>query len=244
MVRRSQDQTADTGTRSALIVAPHPDDETFGVGSTILRKRKAGARVDICVVSEGGAFDNDEFTKEELIAMRDKNLKAALARMDVPEENLHQLDFPDGGLPAIVDQVADKLAVLLREVRPDELFIPSGFDEHKDHVAVYGACCKAIKAVHPTCRIYTYPVWFWSWGSWHRFDANVPTRILAALRFAYYTFRLKPRTIRQEGFVEGKRELFEFYRWELRDDYDFFELWYLNDDELFFETTVGSKTKG
>lgn len=243
LVRRSQDRTEEAAGRSALVIAPHPDDETFGCGALIMRKRAAGARVDICVVSDGGGYINDDYDHDELVAMRDRNLKRACERLGVPEANLHQLGFPDADLPAHVDQITARLREVLQQVQPDEVYIPSVFDEHRDHIAVYGACMKAIEGLDARTRVFTYPVWFWAWGSWHRFDSKVPTRILAALKLAYYTLRLRPRTVRTGEYREPKRDVFEFYRWELRDDYDFFEKWYLNEDELFFETQPGARTK-
>ena len=49
----ARDETSTTGTRSALVLAPHPDDETLGCGATILRKVAAGTPVHVLVVTDG-----------------------------------------------------------------------------------------------------------------------------------------------------------------------------------------------
>jgi hypothetical protein len=41
--------------RSAVVFAPHPDDETLGCGGTIVRKIRAGARVRLVVMTDGGS---------------------------------------------------------------------------------------------------------------------------------------------------------------------------------------------
>src|SRR4029450_12640391 len=42
VVARGTDVTEASATRSCLVVAPHPDDETLGCGVTIMRKLEAG----------------------------------------------------------------------------------------------------------------------------------------------------------------------------------------------------------
>ena len=39
--------------RPAFILAPHPDDETFGCGGTIARKLAAGATIHVIVMTDG-----------------------------------------------------------------------------------------------------------------------------------------------------------------------------------------------
>jgi len=49
----ARDDTATSAARSALVLAPHPDDETLGCGATILRKRAAGTPVHVLIVTDG-----------------------------------------------------------------------------------------------------------------------------------------------------------------------------------------------
>src|SRR5271166_3569230 len=44
--RGAEDMTFQMATRSCLVLAPHPDNETLGCGATIMRKLAAGTRVD------------------------------------------------------------------------------------------------------------------------------------------------------------------------------------------------------
>ncbi|MFH0753740.1 MAG: PIG-L family deacetylase [Candidatus Omnitrophota bacterium] len=41
-----------------LVIAPHPDDETIGAGGVIQQARKAGAKVKVCLLTQG---ENNEF---------------------------------------------------------------------------------------------------------------------------------------------------------------------------------------
>ena len=51
--RTAHDLTDVVATRSALVLAPHPDDETIGCGATILRKVAAGTPVTVFVATDG-----------------------------------------------------------------------------------------------------------------------------------------------------------------------------------------------
>ena len=49
LLSRAEDMTPETATRSCLVLAPHPDDETLGCGATIMRKLAAGTSVQIVI---------------------------------------------------------------------------------------------------------------------------------------------------------------------------------------------------
>src|SRR5271157_4034878 len=49
LLARATDMTAQTTTRSCLILAPHPDDETLGCGATIMRKLSSGSSVQVVI---------------------------------------------------------------------------------------------------------------------------------------------------------------------------------------------------
>ena len=69
--RIARDTTGDVAHRSALVLAPHPDDETLGCGATILRKVAAGTPVTIAVLSDGSAVHNGaHLTREQTAVLR------------------------------------------------------------------------------------------------------------------------------------------------------------------------------
>jgi hypothetical protein len=49
----ARDFTDSAAGRAALVIAPHPDDETLGCGATILRKVSAGSSVTVLIVTDG-----------------------------------------------------------------------------------------------------------------------------------------------------------------------------------------------
>lgn len=50
----AEDVTSQTATRSCVVLAPHPDDETLGCGATITRKLVAGTPVMVVIATMAG----------------------------------------------------------------------------------------------------------------------------------------------------------------------------------------------
>lgn len=121
------------GTRIA-VVAPHPDDDVLGCGGTMIRAARAGAEVDVVVVTRGRPplFD------ERLVAqIRDETL-ASHAYMGVRQT--HFLDFPAAALDQVPRaELNQSLAAILDSIGPELLFVPFVGDIHVDHQIVFSA---------------------------------------------------------------------------------------------------------
>jgi len=150
----ARDITVAATSRSALVLAPHPDDETIGCGGTILRKTDAGAHVVVVIAADG----------EDLV--RRAEATEACRRLGVPREQVRFLAFPDGDLSAHVGEVRDSLRAVIQETRPDDIYIPSPIDNHPDHRTLAAAVDMVEPATLAGCKVYAYPVWFWNRWAW------------------------------------------------------------------------------
>ncbi|MBN1969627.1 MAG: PIG-L family deacetylase [Candidatus Delongbacteria bacterium] len=94
---------------SILIVTPHPDDETLGVGGHIARFAKQGDQVYVVALTAGEGNVFDIYLKKKTITpsyddllkygeKRIKELIQSLKTLGVTKDNLFILGFPDGGL--------------------------------------------------------------------------------------------------------------------------------------------------
>jgi LmbE family N-acetylglucosaminyl deacetylase len=184
----ARDETAGSAARSALVLAPHPDDETLGCGATILRKVAAGAAVTVVVVTDGRhSHRSDKLSPEELAALRRTEMAEAGRRLGLPVGALRWAGFEDGTLTEREDDLASYLIALLAEVRPQEVYTTCAEEPHPDHSALGRAARRAAAAqqVDPP-RVLEYPVWLW--GSW-------PLRRGARLR----------STVDALGLIAGRR---------------------------------------
>lgn len=127
--------------KKVLVIAPHPDDETLGVGGTIKRMSDASCSVSVLTVAahmpplypkevhETTVRESREAHKILGVSESIYLDKPAVFLGDIPVSEFNQL---------ILDQVA-KLA-------PDILLVPY-YDRHIDHRMIFDACMVAARPV-------------------------------------------------------------------------------------------------
>ncbi len=160
--------------RRALVFSPHPDDESLGCGGTILKKKQAGATVKLVHVSDGGG-STTLIPRDQLTAMRKQESRNAGRVLGV--DDIYFLDFPDGQLgenmPAVMERVAD----IIRQESPEEIFVPyirEPMKQAADHVAVTNIVLAALRRQTKPVTVWEYPVWFWLHWPWVGFSQNTP----------------------------------------------------------------------
>lgn len=137
---------------NVLIFAPHRDDEIIGVGGTLLKRKAAGDRVAVCIVTAREGMELPPSTKK-----LHEEMKKAHAFCGVDEyigfpfwaNNLENV--PRGELnKAFFDAIV--------KTQPDEVYLPFWGDMQKDHQIVTDAAMVALreKYDHPVKRIYAY----------------------------------------------------------------------------------------
>ena len=119
--------------KRALILAPHPDDESI-IGLLPLRlKEECGVEVWVVPVTLG--------SQKERRAARAKELRAACTRLDF------RLKFPVSPLQGTA-QVKD-LVGLLKHIRPTVVFLPHAQDGHPTHRETHRLGVAAMDALVP-----------------------------------------------------------------------------------------------
>ncbi|MBD0270071.1 MAG: PIG-L family deacetylase [Cyanobacteria bacterium Co-bin8] len=166
-----QSQLKQVTAAPALIVAPHPDDETLGCGGLIALKCQQGAGVKVVILTDGRAShaNHPHLPTEQLIAMRQKEAAQALAILGVPPEDLHFLNQPDQGVATLPSEqhqaVLVQLVNLLQTFRPQEVYVTYRRDVHPDHEATYRLIRAAITQAQQPIDLYEYPI-YTLWRPW------------------------------------------------------------------------------
>ncbi|MEA1976289.1 MAG: PIG-L family deacetylase [Chloroflexota bacterium] len=146
-----------------LAVLAHPDDESFGPGGTLALYAREGVEVHLICATRGdvGAIPPDmQLNAEETAHMRLDELRCAAEQLGLTD--VHILGYRDSGMPgssdnnhpealaaAPVAEVAEKIAGLMRQIRPQVVIThdPVGGYHHPDHIAVHKAAVAAFNSV-------------------------------------------------------------------------------------------------
>ena len=120
-----------------LVVAPHADDETLGVGGTIARHVREGDEVAVAVMTGPGEGTHPIFPNEVWDTVRAEARRAAdvLAVTELVFRELPAVLLPDRP----VWEANREAAEVLGEFAPDLLYVPFPFDLHRDHRDIYYA---------------------------------------------------------------------------------------------------------
>jgi LmbE family N-acetylglucosaminyl deacetylase len=164
--RRGIDITSSMATRSCLVVAPHPDDETLGCAVAILRKRAVGTPVTVVIVSDGSRGEPATLPPAELVELRKVETRRACALLDVDESDVLFLGFPDAELTDRVAAVADRLGELIGALEPEQILAPTSCEGHPDHDATNEAVRRAVAATGYRGQVLEYTVWLWTHWPW------------------------------------------------------------------------------
>ena len=175
MTSDTESAPLNAGERGLLLVHAHPDDETINNGATMAKLSAEGARVTLvtCTRGEYGeimvpelghlAWDRDDRLGEH----RETELAAALRELGVTDHRFlgepgeyHDSGMmgtegnerPDAFWQADVEKAAERLAAVVREVRPRILvtYNEIGGYGHPDHIQAHRVAVRAADLVEGT----------------------------------------------------------------------------------------------
>jgi LmbE family N-acetylglucosaminyl deacetylase len=168
VLARGVDVTDEQSVRSCIVFAPHPDDETFGCGALIARKRAAGTPVRVVVASDGAGSHVPTRPGFDLARVRAAEVAEACRILGVAPKDLVRLGVPDGTVADHEPELEQRIAAEIDEHRPDDVLVTSALDWHPDHQALNRAVHSAVQAGDWEPRVLEYPIWWWLEGPWRR----------------------------------------------------------------------------
>lgn len=115
-----------------LVIAPHADDETIGMGGTIAKYARGGASVVVAVMTgHGEEGEHPIWPRSNWDRVRGE-LRGACDLLGVSE-----IVFQEIPAAAVADQPVWKLnsvtRVVIEQVAPEIVYVPFPLDLHKDH---------------------------------------------------------------------------------------------------------------
>ncbi|MGO9420102.1 PIG-L deacetylase family protein [Roseiarcus sp.] len=150
------------GEGGAVVVAPHPDDESLGCGALLREAVAAGRPVRIVFVSDGtGSHPNSQgYPADRLRALREGEAQAAMAALGVSSSQIEFLRLPDRAVPSSGDE-AERASVAIAnaaaKARAGVIFVTWRHDAHGDHQAAYAIARLAQR--RRSARLFEYSIW-------------------------------------------------------------------------------------
>ncbi|WP_200375676.1 PIG-L family deacetylase [Thiocystis violacea] len=138
---------------SALVLAPHPDDEVFGCGGAIMRHIEAGDPVRVVIVTDG-AFGR-EADKGDLARERQRESRCAAAVLGYGEPVFW--GWPDRGLE-YGEGLIGRILETIEEQAAELVYAPSWWEIHPDHLILALAAAEAARRVPRPIRLAMYEV--------------------------------------------------------------------------------------
>jgi LmbE family N-acetylglucosaminyl deacetylase len=161
-----------------VVVSPHPDDETLGVGGLLTELLARSWSVCVVAVTDGEAAHGhqDPLAGRRLARRRRAEQDEALRRLRGTQGanriSIVRLGMPDGGVEAVR---ADLSAALARTLAgADWCLAPLAWDGHPDHEASGAAARDACEDRVPLA---SYPIWAWHWATPSRFPLERAVRV-------------------------------------------------------------------
>ena len=124
--------------RSLLVLAPHPDDEVFGCGGLLALAAAQGKRLQVVVLTDGGAAG--------AMAEREAESRAAASVLGgaALRDALAFWRLPDRGLKPNVE-LQQRIGESIDRCDAEWVLAPSPFEVHPDHRAVCLATLQAVR---------------------------------------------------------------------------------------------------
>jgi carbamoyl-phosphate synthase large subunit len=191
---------------TALVLAPHPDDEILGCGGTMARLVAMGRAVHVGIVTSG---QPPRFAAQGVAQVR---AEAVAAHAAIGVTATHWLDLPAAALDTLAHaELNAAIGQLVREVAPDTLFVPFVGDIHRDHQLVFEAALVAARPRGPGSprRVYAYETLSeTNWNAPYLTPAFLPNMfvdISATLDVKLAAFGLFASQVQPAPSVSGRR---------------------------------------
>jgi len=139
--------------KKILVISAHPDDETLGVGGTILKEKDNGNIVEVLILTDGVTARSPHIEKQKEAAERACNI--------LNVDKLHFSNLPDQRLDelALID-VIKPISLIVNDLKPDIVFTHHGGDVNQDHRCVFQASIVSMRPVgdNKVSKLFSYEV--------------------------------------------------------------------------------------
>jgi LmbE family N-acetylglucosaminyl deacetylase len=191
-----------------VVAAPHPDDETLGLGGFLSRCARSGRSIEIVAISDGErAYPMaDPEERNQLAETRAREREVALRALGASASAVHRLAIPDGAVTDSEQALSlDFVELLLLGATPGSspeetvLVAPWRHDLHPDHEATGRAAVDA--AATYDCQLWEVPIWSW----YHLAELDTPLPVSRAAKIPLTTAERTAKRVALGSFQSQSR---------------------------------------
>jgi LmbE family N-acetylglucosaminyl deacetylase len=110
-----------------MVLAGHPDDEIISCGGTLLKYKVLGSDIFVVVATNGVGGYAKSNQKEDIIKLRKEELESVRSALKC---EIIELEFPNMN---ITPGKISKITNLMRDIKPQVIFLPHFSDFHRVH---------------------------------------------------------------------------------------------------------------
>jgi LmbE family N-acetylglucosaminyl deacetylase len=151
----------------ALLLVPHPDDETLGCGGLIATAASHGLDMRVAFLTDGGGshLGSPTWSRERLVEVRREEALLATGRLGVDGRHVEFLGWPDGhpfvAGDAAFEATIMRLEALCRDLAPCSIWATWEREPHADHRAAAEVADALAKRLPARPQRLSYLVWGW-----------------------------------------------------------------------------------
>ena len=144
--------------KNSLIVAPHPDDETFGCAGLIYEKKSLDSKVYVVFLTNGeGSLVN--IPKDEISKNRIETSTKVCEKLSV--DDIYYLNIEDGNIDSKNENSINLLKDIIEKNHIEEVFSTHYSEGWKDHTEASYLVKNTLEKVDKNIEFYNYWVWYW-----------------------------------------------------------------------------------
>ena len=128
--------------KNVIVISAHPDDETLGVGGTILKHIANGDNVYWLIVTN--VFENQGFSKERV---ESRQLEISKVEKMFGFKETFNLNYPTMTLSSSsLIKMVPEISTVFSEVKPEIIYTLNRSDAHSDHRVIFDAVMACTKS--------------------------------------------------------------------------------------------------
>lgn len=130
-----------------LVVAPHPDDETLGLGGTLLKHQADGDLLYWLIMTT-----TDQHPNYSLTFQKKRARQICQVALSYKMKEIFQLPFLSAQLDKnSLSEIIKPISKIIEKLKPNIIYLPFQYDAHSDHRITFEAifsCTKSFR--HPS----------------------------------------------------------------------------------------------